>query len=195
MNRSQSTDPGLPAASPPPDNEQPAVTRVLAAGARGADRVAHVTGIDRAVNQAVEEAIVRALRSPAVIRAVERAIESDLTPDSLSGDEIAQLVKRMLETDVAEQAWAEFLASDADQMLVERIAGAPEIRAAIAAQGAGLLTDIGIRLTTITEHLDDAMERIVRRRDPDSETDQAGLATRSVAAAIDLGLLFAGAMR
>ena len=76
-------------------------------------------------------------------------------------------------------------------MLVERVAGAPEIRAAIASQSAGLITDIGVRLTIITEGLDDAMERIVRPRDPDSETDQAGLATRLVAAGVDLGLLLA----
>jgi uncharacterized RDD family membrane protein YckC len=109
-----------------------------------------------------------------------------------SSEEIAQLVKRILASDVADRAWAEILASDEVQTLVERIAGAPEIRAAIAAQGAGLLTDIGVRLTVITEHFDDALERVVRRRDADSETDQAGLATRSVAAGVDLGLLFAG---
>ena len=74
-------------------------------------------------------------------------------------------------------------------MLVERVAGAPEIRAAIASQSAGLITDIGVRLTIITEGLDDALERVVRARDPDSETDQAGLATRLVAAGVDLGLL------
>jgi len=174
------------------DAGKPPVTRVLTAGARGAERVAHAAGVDRALNQAVEEALVRALRSPAVIRAIERAIESqDLTarPDS---DEIAQLVKRALETDAAESAWREFLESEQAQLLVERIAGAPEIRAAIASQSAGLITDIGVRLTIITEELDDAVERITRPRDPDSETDQAGLATRAVAGAIDLGLLFAG---
>jgi uncharacterized RDD family membrane protein YckC len=74
-------------------------------------------------------------------------------------------------------------------MMVERIARAPEVRAAITAQSAGLITDVGIRLTKITEALDDALERMVRRRDPDSETDQAGLATRLVAAGVDLGLL------
>jgi uncharacterized RDD family membrane protein YckC len=179
----------LPAGS---DADKRPVSRVLTASAKGAERVAHATGIDRAMNQAAEEAIVRALRSPAVVRAIERAIErQDLTgqPDS---DEIAQLVRRALETDAAERAWKEFLESEQAQMLVERIAGAPEVRAAIAAQGAGLITDIGVRLTVITEHFDDALERIVRRRDADSETDQAGLATRSVAAAVDLGLMFAG---
>jgi uncharacterized RDD family membrane protein YckC len=153
--------------------------------------VAHATGIDRVVNEAVEEAIVRALRSPAVIRAIERAIEVEVTTGR-SREEIAQLVERILASDAADRAWEEVLASDQVQKLVERIAGAPEIRAAVAAQGAGLLTDIGVRLTVITEHFDDAFERIVRRRDADSETDQAGLATRSVAAAVDLGLLFAG---
>jgi uncharacterized RDD family membrane protein YckC len=67
---------------------------------------------------------------------------------------------------------------------------APEVRAAIAAQGAGLITEIGIRLTKLTEALDDVLERIVRHHDPDSETDQAGLATRLVAAGIDVGLMF-----
>ncbi len=153
--------------------------------------MAHVTGMDRALNQAAEEAIVRALRSPAVLRALERAIESHDVTGEWGSDEIAGLVKRLLASDAAAQAWAQFLESDQAQMLVERIAGAPEIRAAIASQSAGLITDIGVRLTIITEELDDALERVSRPRDPDSETDQAGLATRTVAAAIDLGLLFA----
>ena len=98
---------------------------------------------------------------------------------------------RLLASDVAAQAWAQFLESEQAQMLVQRIAGAPEIRAAIASQSAGLITDVGVRLTILTEELDDALERLTRPRDPDSETDQAGLATRSVAAGIDLALLFA----
>ena len=171
-------------------DEKPAVSRLLRASARGAERVAHVTGVDRALNDATEEAIVRALSSPAVIRALERAIENHDVADKWDGEEVAQLARRLLASDVAGQAWAEFLKSDQAQMLVERIAGAPEIRAAIAAQSAGLITDIGVRLTIVTEEFDDALERIVRPGDPDSETDQAGLATRLVAAAIDLGLLF-----
>ena len=111
MNRSQNTDSGATTASPPQDTQRPSVTRVLTAGARGADRVAHATGIDRVVNEAVEEAIVRAFRSPAVIRAIERAIEVDLTTGR-SSEEIAQLVKRVLDSDVADRAWAEILASD-----------------------------------------------------------------------------------
>lgn len=169
---------------------KPPVARLLTAGAKGAERVAHATGVDRALDEAVEEAIVRALTSPAIGRAIERALESQTVTAELDNDEIVQIVKRVLDSDLADQVWAEVLESEQVQMLVQRIAGAPELRAAIAAQSAGLITDIGVRLTRLTEALDDALERIVRRRDPDSETNQAGLATRLASAAIDFGLLF-----
>lgn len=172
------------------DGGKPPVARLLTAGARGAERMAQATGVDRAFDQAVEEAIVRALRSPAVVRAIERALEADAATAERGSDELAQLVRRVLESEAAEQVWKEVLASGQAQMLVERIAGAPEIRAAIAAQTTGLITEIGVRLTKLTEALDDALERIVRERDPDSETNQAGLATRLVAAGIDVGLMF-----
>lgn len=171
--------------------EKPPASRLLTAGAKGAERVAQAAGVDRALSQAVEEAIVRALRSPAVMRAIERTLETHALTAERSSEEIALVVKRVLESDAAEQVWEEFLASEQAQMLVERIAGAPELRAAIAAQGAGLITDIGVRLTKITEELDDALERRVRPRNHEAEFNQAGLATRLVAAAIDLGLLFA----
>jgi uncharacterized RDD family membrane protein YckC len=153
--------------------------------------VAHATGVDRALDEAVEEAILRALRSPAIGRAIERAMASHTEAAGLNGEELAQIIRQALESEAAAQAWGEVLASREVQMLIERIAEAPELRAAIRAQGAGLVTDIGARLTKLTEALDDALERIVRRRDPDSETNQAGLATRLVSFAIDFGILFA----
>jgi uncharacterized RDD family membrane protein YckC len=165
---------------------------MVTAGARGAGRVARAAGVDRVLNDAVEEALVRALRSPAVVHAIERALETHAATAELNSDEVAQIVKRVLESDAADRAWAEVLESDQVQTLVERIAGAPEIRAAITAQSAGLITDMGVRLTVLTERFDDVLERIFRPSDPDSETNQAGLATRTVAAAIDLGLIFAG---
>ncbi len=173
------------------DSGKPPVARLLTAGARGAGRVAHATGVDRALDEAVEEAILRALRSPAIGRAIERAMASHTEAAGLNGEELAQIIKQALESEAAAQAWEEVLASREVQMLIERIAEAPELRAAIAAQGAGLITDIGVKLTKLTEAFDDALERIVRHRDPDSETNQAGLATRLVAFAIDFGLLFA----
>jgi uncharacterized RDD family membrane protein YckC len=153
--------------------------------------VAHETGGTRGGDEAVEEAIVRALRSPAVNRAMERAMVDYATTVELNRDEVAQVVKRALESEAAEEIWGEVLASRELQMLIKRIADAPELRAALAAQGAGLITDIGVRLTTLTERFDDALERMVRPHEKeDTETNQAGFATRLVAAAVDLGLLF-----
>ncbi|HEX5980224.1 MAG TPA: RDD family protein, partial [Thermoleophilaceae bacterium] len=81
------------------------------------------------------------------------------------------------------------------QMLVERIAEAPEVRAAIAQQGMGLITDIGRRLTAITEALDDAAERVVHRMvnkpGHEAETNQVGLVTRALAGVVDLALISA----
>ena len=173
-----------------PDPDPPPVARILKAGARSAERVARATGVDRALDEAVEEAIVRALNSAVIDRAIERAVALRAPMVELNAEEIAQLVRQALDSEAGERIWAEVLASGQTQMLVERIAGAPEIRAAIAAQSAGLITDIGVRLTRLTEALDDTMERVVRPRQADSETNQAGLATRLVAAGIDLGLLF-----
>jgi len=172
--------------------------RMLGAGARGAERLAGATGVDRAIEDATEEAIVRALRSPAVERAIARVIVEQNAVQSaieqaLTSDEVAEAIVKGLDTKVADRVWAEVLAGPKAKMLVERIAEAPEVRAAIAQQGMGLVTDMGRRLTTITERLDDAAEKLVHRilNKPghDAETKQVGLVTRTAAAAIDLGLI------
>jgi uncharacterized RDD family membrane protein YckC len=181
----------------PPRSRSPAA-RVLGAGARGAERLAGVTGVDKAIEDAAEEAIVRALRSPAVERAIVRVLVEEnavrrALDQALTSDELADAIVRALDTEVADQVWRELLASPKAQMLVERIAEAPEVRAAITQQGMGLVTDIGRRLTLITEALDDALERaahrLLRRPGHEAETNQVGLVTRAVAGAIDLALI------
>lgn len=172
--------------------------RVLGAGARSAGRLAGATGLDQAIEEAAEEAIVRALRSPAVERAIVRviveqnAVQSALE-QALTSDEVADAIVRALDSEVADRVWAEILAGPKAQMLVERVAEAPEVRAAIAQQGMGFLTDVGRRLTSITEVIDDAIEevihRILRKPGHEAETNQVGLVTRAVAAALDLALI------
>jgi uncharacterized RDD family membrane protein YckC len=173
---------------------------MLGAGARGAERLAGATGVDRAIEDAVEEAIVRAMRSPAVERAIQRVLVEQnavgrAVEQSLTSDEVAKAVVRALDSEVADKVWAEILASPKAQALVERIAEAPEVRAAIAQQGVGLITDIGRRLTKITEAMDDAAERFVhgvfRRPGHEAETNQVGLVTRALAGVIDLALISA----
>ena len=181
-----------------PRRSRSPAARVLGAGARGAERLAGATGVDKAIEDATEEAIVRALRSPAVERAIVRVLVEQnavqrALDQALSSDEVANAIVRALDTEVADQVWRELLAGPKVQMLVERIAEAPEVRAAITQQGMGLVTDIGRRLTVITEKLDDALEqvaqRLLRRPGHEAETNQVGLVTRAVAAAIDLALV------
>ena len=181
---------------PPPRRSSPA-SRLLGAGARATEAAARVTGVDHAMEDALEEAIVRALRSPAVERAVVRVIQQNAVQDAvartLTSEEVADAIIKALDTEVADKVWADILASQKAQMLVERIAEAPEVRAAITQQGAGLITDVGRRLTAITETLDDALElvvhRLIRRGGHEAETNEAGLVTRALAAAVDLGLI------
>jgi uncharacterized RDD family membrane protein YckC len=184
----------------PPRSRSPA-SRVLGAGARGAQRLAGATGVDRALEDAAEEAIVRALRSPAVERAIVRVIVEQnavqrALEEALTSEEVANAIVKALDTEVADTVWAEVLASPKAQMLVERIAEAPEVRAAITQQGMGLITDVGHRLTAITEALDDAAERLVhrlvRRPGAEAETNQVGLVSRALAAVLDLALIGVG---
>jgi uncharacterized RDD family membrane protein YckC len=184
-------EPGVPRSRSP-------AARVLGAGARGAGRLAGATGVDKAIEEAAEEAIVRALRSPAVERAIVRVLVEQNAVGrglerALTSDEVADAIVNALDSEVADRVWAEILASPKAQMLVERIAEAPEVRAAIAQQGVGLITDVGRRLTVLTEALDDAAERLVHgllnRPGHEAETNQVGLVTRALAAVVDLALI------
>jgi uncharacterized RDD family membrane protein YckC len=192
-----STDGGRPPGAP--RSRSPAA-RMLGAGARGAERLAGATGVDRAIEDATEEAIVRALRSPAVERAIVRVLVEEnaierAVEQALTSEQIAKAIMDALDSEVADQVWEEILASPKAQMLVERIAEAPEVRAAIAQQGVGLITDIGRRLTVMTEALDDAAERVVHgmmnRPGHEAETNQVGLVTRALAGVVDLALISA----
>src|ERR671917_1691553 len=109
-----STDGGRPPGAP--KSRSPAA-RVLEAGARGAERLAGATGVDRAIEDAVEEAIVRALRSPAVERAIVRVLVEQnaigrALEQALTSDEVADAIVKALDTEVADRVWEEIMASD-----------------------------------------------------------------------------------
>ena len=96
-------------------------------------------GIDEAVERTTEEAIVRALESPAVERAIIRVLESDAAQESLertlSSPAVERAADQVLDSELVDHVWDRLLASDEVQKLVERIAEAPEVRAAIAVSG------------------------------------------------------------
>jgi uncharacterized RDD family membrane protein YckC len=165
---------------PPPSRREPLLARVIGAGARSGARVAEAAGIDQAVEDLAADAVVRALESPAAERAIAQALESAAVERSIN---------RAIDSEMIDRVWERLLASDEVQKLVERIAEAPESRQAIAAQGFGLIDDIGAQIARIARHVDDVLERIVRRilRRPKRQerAEQAGLFTRGLAFLID----------
>jgi uncharacterized RDD family membrane protein YckC len=184
---------------PPSGRRPPFPARLLGIGARAGERVAAATGIDDAVETATEEAIVRALESPAVERAIVRVLESDAAQESfertLSSPAVERAAVRILDSELVDHVWDRLLASEEAQKLVERIAAAPEVRAAIASQGAGLISDIGRQIRRIADRLDAGVERVVRRlfgKPRTAPTDSVGLVTRGIAFLID-GVILNGA--
>jgi uncharacterized RDD family membrane protein YckC len=186
-----------PPAQRPPGGD-PLGARILGRGARAAGQLAGATGVDQAFDSAAEEAIVRAIESPAVERALLRLAEEGRLQEVLERAAVSadaeEIARRAIDSEAADRIWEEVLASDKAQRLVERVAEAPEVRAAIAQQGFGLISDIGRQISRVTEGVDDLLERLahalLRRGDSELETNQVGLVTRAAAFAVDAGLAF-----
>jgi uncharacterized RDD family membrane protein YckC len=180
--------------------DRPLSVRLLGAGVRGARSVTKATGIDRAVEAAAEEAMVAAVESEAVERAIARVLQGPAVEEAMNNALESDAVKRALiealDSELVDEVWRRLLASDEAQRLVERIAEAPEIRAAIASQSAGLLEDIARQVRGVARRLDDAVERVVRtvlfRKRRSEPTDCAGSVTRALALGIDVAILNIG---
>jgi uncharacterized RDD family membrane protein YckC len=181
------------AGDPAQNGSLPLSARLLGVGVRGARTVTRATGIDRAVEVAAEEAIVAAVESEAVERALARVLEGPLVEDAVNGALESEAVKRALleaiDSELVDEVWRRLLASEEAQQLVERIAEAPEIRAAISAQGMGLIEDIGRTIGRIARRLDDRFEWLARKlffRQPRPQpTEHAGAVSRALAMVID----------
>ncbi len=176
-----------------PPQELPLSVRLLGAGVRGARSVTKATGIDRAVEAAAEEAMVAAVESEAVERAIARVLQGPVVEEAmnsaLESDAVKQALIEALDSELVDEVWRRLLASDETQRLVERIAEAPEIRAAISAQSVGLIEDVGHTIGNGTRRLDAVVERVARRiffRPRRGEpTDRAGVVTRGLAFVLD----------
>jgi uncharacterized RDD family membrane protein YckC len=185
-------------APPPGDGPSgrplPLSVRLLGAGVRSARTVTKATGIDRAVETAAEEAMVAAVESEAVERAIARVLQGPAVEEAmnsaLESDAVKQALIDALDSEMVDEVWRRLLASDEAQRLVERIAEAPEIRAAISAQSMGLIEDVGHTIGNGTRRLDGVVERVVRRiffrRRRAEPTDRAGAVTRGLAFGLDL---------
>jgi uncharacterized RDD family membrane protein YckC len=178
---------------PPPEGERtPLPGRLIGAGARGARAVAGAAGLD----QVTEDAIVRALESPAVERAIFRVLESDEAQEALARALASPAVERaalqVLDSELVDRVWDRLLASDEIQRTIERIAEAPEIRSAIASQGVGLLSDLGRQISRVAGRLDDLLERVVRRvigRPRTEPVRTVGIVTRLLSLVADAAII------
>jgi uncharacterized RDD family membrane protein YckC len=181
----------------------PLSVRLLGAGVRSARSVTKAAGIDRAVEAAAEEAMVAAIESEAVERALARVLKGPVVEETVQSALDSETVRRALiealDSELVDEVWRRLLASDEAQRLVERIAEAPELRAAISAQSVGLVEDVGHTIGEGTRRLDGAVERLVRRiffrRRREEPTDRAGAVTRGLAYGLDaliVNLSFSG---
>ena len=177
--------------------------RLLGAGVRSARSVTKAAGIDRAVEVAAEEAMVAAVESEAVERALVRVLNGPVVEDAVQNALESEALKRALidalDSEMVDEVWRRLLASDEAQQLVERIAEAPELRAAISAQSVGLIQDVGYTIGNATRRLDGVVERIARkilfRKPRPQPTERAGAVTRGLAFGLDMlivNLAFSG---
>lgn len=188
-----STTPPREAGDPSRNGHLPLSTRLLGVGVRGARSVGRATGIDVAVERAAEDAIVAAVESEAVERAMARVLQGPIVEEAVQGALESEAVKKALleamDSELVDEVWRRLLASEQAQQLVERIAEAPEVRAAISAQGAGLLEDVGRAIGRLARRLDDSFERVVRRvffrRRRAVASDRAGAVSRTLAMVVD----------
>jgi uncharacterized RDD family membrane protein YckC len=181
----------------------PLSVRLLGAGVRGARSVAGAAGVNRAIESAAEEAMVAAVESDAVERALVRVLQGPLVEETVHGALESEAVKRALidalDSEMVDEVWRRLLASEETQRLVERIAEAPELRAAISAQSVGFIEDVGHTIGEVTRRLDGVIERIARRvvfrKRRTVPTERAGALTRGLAFGLDLlivNLAFSG---
>ncbi len=188
-----STPPSAAAGEADQNGHLPLSARLLGVGVRGVRSVGKVTGVDRAVEVAAEEAIVAAVESEAVERAMARVLQGPIVEEAVQGALESEAVKKALleamDSELVDEVWRRLLASEEAQQLVERIAEAPEVRAAISAQGVGLLEDVGRTIGRATRRLDDSFERALRRlvfrRRRAVASDRAGIVSRALAMLID----------
>ena len=161
-------------ATPPPRRRGPLPTRLLERG--------------------TEEALVRALESEAVERAIIRVLESGAADRVLANPAVERAVIKALDSELVDHAWDHLLASEEVQRLMDRIAEDPAVRGAIAQQGVGLIDDLGRAIRDVSDHVDDAIARMlqgVRGRTAAEaaaagrEVKRVGLFTRALGATLD----------
>lgn len=156
----------------------------------------------RAWRDEFESAVDEVLSAPEIARLIDRALDGPL-PDEIarsivrhrvidrvvaelaSSGELDRLLTAALASPRALEITDRVLASDATRHALREVAGSPEVRDAIFRQTAGLFEEVLGIVRASALHLDDRVERAVRRRKRQKRTVFGGIVTRALALAVD----------
>ena len=157
----------------------------------------------RAWRDEFESAVDEVLSAPEIARLIDRALDGPL-PDEIarsivrhrvidrvvaelaSSGELDRLLPAALASPRALEITDRVLASDATRHALREVAGSPEVRDAIFRQTAGLFEEVLGIVRASALHLDDRVERAVRRRERAKRTVFGGIVTRALALAVDV---------
>src|SRR5918997_1322230 len=92
-----------------------------------------------------------------------RSAPSRFLDRAIASPAVERAAIKVLDSELVDRVWAHLLASDEAQKLVERIAEAPEVRAALTQQGVGLIEDLGRGVREFSDHFDAAIDRVLGR--------------------------------
>jgi uncharacterized RDD family membrane protein YckC len=175
------------------------------AGAAGRAAFRPARAAARAWRRPIEEAVDEVLSAPEIARLVDRAFAGRLPEelarslarhrvlDRMVGElaasgELERLLSAALESPRTPELTDEVLASSETQLVLRRVASSPELREAMRRQTTGFAEELVGGLRAAAARLDDGAERILRRPLRDGRTIYAGVATRAIALAIDVGV-------
>src|SRR5689334_12201467 len=139
---------------------------------------------------------------PELVRVADRALASDL-PEELArkiaehrvlervAAELARdvdvegLVEQLLSSPQTTELTDRLLRSEQFHAALKSVLASPEVRAALAAQSAGLVGDLAADLRSSAVELDTRVATVARRRAPFGRVEYAGLATRALGLTVD----------
>jgi uncharacterized RDD family membrane protein YckC len=153
----------------------------------------------------IEDAVDEVLSAPEIARVVDRALAGSLPEDVARSlvrhrvieriaaelaatGELERLVTAALASPRTVELTDHVLASDETQRAMRHVASSPELRDAVARQTTGLAEEVVGGLRASATRLDDRLEQIVRRTPRTDLPIHAGIATRALALAIDVGV-------
>jgi hypothetical protein len=134
------------------------------AAARGVDELAAAAVNHMLTSAATEALIFRTLERPELERLIVLALDSPATDRIvrrvLASPGVELAITRVLESELLDATTARFLESEEFERLIERIARGPELRAAVAAQSAGLADMVAEEVRGRSVAADDTAERL-----------------------------------